>query len=238
MDENYKKIIDEYKCPPTSKVLIINAIKEIKINKKNRTVWVISIVSAVICSIAMGFHNDTVILFKNAVELMLNIQIAMFGVLFTVYSILLSFLNNEFMKLLANSPKSDGKSQLSICTEYYENVLFLYFVCILFSLFVSLIMRCIPNEFRLTKYFVFDCLFASSLMFIFLVFSIRVLCEIKSTIYNTIVLFRTNVACRFVYFASEDEDIEVNMKLKEKELIIAEYLLKKMENEKKGEDQS
>ena len=47
----------------------------------------------------------------------------------------------------------------------------------------------IPDDYRLTENFVFDCVLASILICVFLVFSLRVLCEIKSTIYNIFSFF-------------------------------------------------
>ena len=234
MNESFKKVIDEYKTVPPAKTLLINALKEIKPDKKNLGVWVYSGILALVFSIGIGFHEETVEVFRNVIEIFLTIQIAVFGVLFTVYSILLSFLNNDFMKLLANSPESYGKSQLRVCTEYFESVLFLYFMSILLSLSMLIAMKCIHDDYRLTENFVFDCVLASILICVFLVFSLRVLCEIKSTIYNTIILFRTNVACRFVYFSDEDENAEKEEELRQKELILIDYALKKIVNDQNG----
>ncbi len=175
MNESFKKVIDEYKTVPPAKTLLINALKEIKPDKKNWGVWVYSGILALVFSIGIGFHEETVEVFRNVIEIFLTIQIAVFGVLFTVYSILLSFLNNDFMKLLANSPESYGKSQLRVCTEYFESVLFLYFMSILLSLSMLIAMKCIHDDYRLTENFVFDCVLASILICVFLVFSLRVL---------------------------------------------------------------
>lgn len=39
MNESFKKVIDEYKTVPPAKTLLINALKEIKPDKKNWGVW-------------------------------------------------------------------------------------------------------------------------------------------------------------------------------------------------------
>ena len=65
MNESFKKVIDEYKTVPPAKTLLINALKEIKPDKKNWGVWVYSGILALVFSIGIGFHEETVEVFRR-----------------------------------------------------------------------------------------------------------------------------------------------------------------------------
>lgn len=64
----------------------------------------------------------------------------------------------------------------------------------------------LPSDFRLTTNWLFDCLFATALMILYFTFSFRVFYEVKSTIYNTIVLFRASIAYKFIDFSIDKSD--------------------------------
>lgn len=57
---------------------------------------------------------------------------------------------------------------------------------------------------RLTPYLYVDNALASIGLLVYFSFTFRVFYEMKSTIYNTIVLFRTSIAYKFIDFRIED----------------------------------
>ncbi len=103
--------------------------------------------------------------------------------------------------------------QLQFSTKsltYYESVLFLYFINIGLSGILILLTDCLPTDVRLTSNLLFDNSLASIMLMLYFVFSFRVFYEVKSTIYNTVVLFRASIAYRFLDFSVEDNDDDKN----------------------------
>jgi hypothetical protein len=198
-------IIEEFRNTEKASKLILNAIKELYPTKGNRFGFFLSAVISIIVAFLIGFSKNTVTLFEEALEIVLNTQLALFGCIFAVYSIILTFLSDDIMRRLAEVRDVDNASSfLKTSTTYYESVLFLYFIGIGITGVLCLSINCIAEEFRLSNNLVLDNTLASILMLLYFVFTFRLFYEIKSAIYNTIVLFRGSIAYKFIGFAHTD----------------------------------
>lgn len=82
--------------------------------------------------------------------------------------------------------------------------MFLYFVNIGITGIVLIACKVMAADFRLTDDLCFDTAFACVLLILYFWFSCRVFYEVKSTIYNTILLFRSSISYKFIDFAIED----------------------------------
>lgn len=203
--QKYMSIIEEFRNTEKASKLILNAIKELYPTKGNRFGFFLSTVISSIVAFLIGFSENTVTLFEEALEIILNTQLALFGCIFAVYSIILTFLSDDIMRRLAEVRDADNASSfLKTSTTYYESVLFLYFIGIGITGVLCLSINCIAEEFRLSNNLVFDNTLAAILMLLYFVFTFRLFYEIKSTIYNTIVLFRGSIAYKFIGFAHTD----------------------------------
>lgn len=206
MKDNYFSTIEEFRTTQPAKKLILLAVKEIFPNKDNLFGFVLSVCLGTTVAIIIGVSTETVKLFVTALETLLGVQIGIFGCIFAVYSIILAFLSDSYMKKLAKVPVTNKKSMLTQSTTYYESVLFLYFIDIGLTGISLILCSCLPISFRLTANWLFDCCFASALMIVYFSFSFRVFYEVKSTIYNTIVLFRASIAYKFIDFSIDESD--------------------------------
>ena len=160
-----------------------------------------------VVAIIIGYSAETVVLLAGALNTLIGVQLGIFGCIFAVYSIILAFLSDSYMKKLAEIPITNkAKSMLTQSTTYYESVLFLYFINIGLTGISLILCNCLPSDFRLTTNWLFDCLFATALMILYFTFSFRVFYEVKSTIYNTIVLFRASIAYKFIDFSIDKSD--------------------------------
>ena len=209
MKTSYFKSIKDFKETQPAHVLIARAFREIMPAKGNYIGFCLSLVLALFFSLLMGYSSHTVKLFSNTVAILMTIQLAVFACIFTVYSILLGFLNNEYMKKLAEIEIDDATSMLKRSTAYYESVLFLYFINIGITGIANILVNCLAPHFSLTGNSTIDTGLAIVLLLIYFAFSFRVFYELKSTIYNTIVLFRASIAYRFMAF-SKEENLENN----------------------------
>ena len=70
---------------------------------------------------------------------------------------------------------------------------------------IKIFISVINNEFIIINK-TFSDILAFVILFIYYSLSFRVFLEIKSTIYNTISLFRVNISYKFIDFLSEDND--------------------------------
>jgi len=206
MKDYYFGTIEEFKTTQPARKLMVSAIKEVFPSKNSWFGFSLSIILGSITAISIGFSPETVTLFVDALNTLLGVQLGIFGCIFAVYSIILAFLSDSYMKRLAKIPTGNKKSLLTQSTTYYESVLFLYFIAIGLTGVLLILCNCLPSDFRLTVNWIFDCSLASALMVFYFSFSYRVFYEVKSTIYNTIVLFRASIAYKFIDFAIDETD--------------------------------
>lgn len=205
----YSEVYNEYKETPSAKELMSLAFREILPQKGNWISFWIPFGLATIATVIIMVSQNMVELTGKIANILLNIQLALFGCIFAVYSLIIGFLSDKVLKIYSQNVDSENKSLLKRYTDYYGSALFLYFFNIAFTGIVIIICECIDPAFRLTKVFELDNLMVdNSLAFILLVvylfFSFRIFYELKSTIYNTIVLFNSTIALTFVRFMDEE----------------------------------
>jgi hypothetical protein len=206
VNDSYFKTIKDFRTTSSAKKLILNAMYEILPTKGNKFGFIFTHLIAVFFAVILGCSENTVELLSKVTGIMLNIQLAIFGCVFAVYSILLAFLSNDYMKNLAKIDYEQNTSMLKESTTYYESVLFLFFINIGLTGIITLLTTCISPSFRLTDNLTFDTCLAIVILIIYFGYSFRVFYELKSTIYNTIVLFRASIAYRFISFLEKSDD--------------------------------
>ena len=182
------------------------ALKMIKLKKDDVILGIIALLLGAYISWKTSFSFETVVVTNSIISEFLNVQLALFGIIFTIYSIILAFFNDNMLKILSRIKMDNGeKSKLKEYLSYYEKVLFLYFVNIAITFIIKIFISVINNEFIIINK-TFSDILAFVILFIYYSLSFRVFLEIKSTIYNTISLFRVNISYKFIDFLSEDND--------------------------------
>jgi hypothetical protein len=189
--EKFKRTIDELLNSPD---LNFTAINQIVPNKKNLYVFFFSIIGGVAFAIKVGFDHNTIKLLLTTVGILFNMLLPIFGYLFTVYSILLAFLNDSYIEESAKIDCSDGSSFLKNSIAYYESVLYLYFIGVVITGGLFLFLSCVESDWVLTSNQLLNDYLAVLLLFIYSSFIFRIILELKSIICNTVVLFRTSIA--------------------------------------------
>lgn len=210
MKDDFFKTVEEFKETQPARKLIACALKELRPTKNDWFASFISVAFSVLFSIWIGFSIDTVSTLSTICDKVINVQLAIFGCIFAVYSILLAFLSDGYMKRLSRIQVTGKMSMLKKSIMYYESALFLYFINISVTGLVILLTECISPNASLTSVLLWDNILATIAIFIYFVFTFRVFYEIKSTIYNTIVLFRASIAYRFLDFSVEDDKKDID----------------------------
>ena len=207
---NYRAAAEEFSDERSVWKQIWKAIcEELCPNKKNWFGTVLSLILGTILSVILARSKETVSLAGNLCGILLDVQIAIFGCIFAVYSILLAFLSDDYIKKLVRIGYHDHTSYLKASTKYYEAALFIYFVAIGVSLIYKLIIECMPQYYILTDNNQVNELLSGIALFIYFVYSIRVVYELKSIIGNTLLLFRTSIQFRILSFEkSETSDLQ------------------------------
>lgn len=201
MNNNFLKAAEELKNIPKSKEIIKHSFKEIIPNKENILDTVIFLLLGTIFAIFMGFSNDTIKIFKEFIGILLNIQLIVFGFIFSIYSIILAFFSDEYIKKIVRIESENKETMLKTLLTYYESVLYMYFINVAITGIIEIALLCIPDDFGLCSNKLLNCFLATFLMSIYNSYSFRVFYELKSTIYNTINIFRTSIAYRLLSFA-------------------------------------
>lgn len=206
MNTHYKKAARELIDIPSSLQIIKEAFGEINFREGERIWWFISLILSTWISWRICFSYNTVEFTRTIINDFITIQLALFGIVFTVFSIILAFFNDNMLKILsAKQLKHKEESALKTYLTYYEKVLFLYFVNISITFVIKMFVGTIGNDF-----IIYNKIFSDILSFVILLtyytFSIRVFFEIKSIIYNTISLFRINLSYKFIDFLEQDKD--------------------------------
>ena len=206
MNIHYKHAARELIDIPSSIEIIKEAFGEIKFQDGERIWWFISLLLSTWISWRTCFSYNTVEFTKTIINDVITMQLALFGIVFTVFSIILAFFNDNMLKTLsAKQLKHKEESALKTYLSYYEKILFLYFVNISITFVIKMFVGTISNNFVIYNK-IFSDILAFVILLVYYTFSIRVFFEIKSIIYNTISLFRINLSYKFIDFLKQDKD--------------------------------
>lgn len=215
----YDDAINEFKHSPSACIMLKQAFKELVPQRNGQGKWdgiwilVIDIILSIFFAIRISFFMDTLSVFAEIIDKMIDIEIAIFGCVFTVYTILLAFFSDDFMKRLAEIKVNQKESYLQGAINYFGSVLFLWFLNISITAFGYFFTKSFDKSWCLVDDITINNIMSTGLLFLFFSFSFRVFFELKSTIYSLIILFRSSIAYRFLEYKKSDmHDIENDMK--------------------------
>ena len=204
---NYQTAIEEFQDErPVWKQIWAAIITEFTPDKKNWFGAAFSFVLALILTIIIARSEETVSLAGKICGILLDVEIALFGCVFAVYSILLAFLSDEYVKKLLEIDYYRQTNYLRKSTKYYEAALFIYFVAIGISLVYKLTIECMPQNFALINSELANEIVARVLLFPYFAYSLRTIYELKSIVGNTLLLFRASIQYKIIAFVKEDKE--------------------------------
>lgn len=136
------------------------------LRKENRKVFVFACMVCVIPSYFISFNQNTVTMYADIVNILLDLILAMFGAVLTAFALLQVFLNKNIIKLFINSEvhntssdkstkskqkkKTDIKKfELKKTNESFTNILFLNLINIIIIVLLSITLKYIDNDFIL-----------------------------------------------------------------------------------------
>lgn len=204
---DYETAVNEFIEKRSTWEQVWNALKEeLWPNRKNWFGAVFSTVFALLITYIIVKSEETVAISNRVCGILLDVQLSIFGCLFAVYSILLAFFSDDYLKKLLQIDYHQKSSYLKASTRYYESALLIYFVAIGMSLVFKLVLECLPEQYILTNNNRLNEGLAGVVFLIYFTFSLRVIYELKSIIGNTLLLFRTSIQLRIISFWSKDKE--------------------------------
>ena len=172
----------------SSNKMLLRAFRILNISKDG---WGKNMAILVICSIptiVMSLSIDTVPLVPTSAEQLLNVTLALFGIVFTGYAFFQALINNELlMRMLASTndqkdKKKNGK-KISKLQETNEN-------------FVEI--AAVPTDFVLFNNTCYNNCSAGIFIEIYFAFSTTIIWEVKSFIFNIFQLFNAHAGARAI----------------------------------------
>lgn len=204
---DYDKVVKELIGDTSQMSIFKSALNELIPHKlSDAVVYLLILMFSIIVSARIVFYESTLVISLNVIKELLSVQLTLFGCIFTVYSISLAFFSDNYLKRLSRiSNNHKNSSLLTTSIKYYESALFLYFIGISLSIISMVILTTMDENFRLFNND-FDPIIALTLLSLYLIITFRILFEIKSTIYNTINLFRVHIAYKLLDFKNDVND--------------------------------
>lgn len=211
MDQKTIQRADTLLKPTTSKAVLKIAIKSLRPKDKDETLKSIYIiVLSVLPSLLIGFSENTVSIFIEMVETIQNVYLALFGIVFTGYALFQALLTEPLLICLmeCEGEESEEKSKLQETNEFFIILMMLMGICILVSLFLQIIISCIPDGFTICKSLYICNSIAAFLSLLYLSYVLLVIVEIKSFIFNMFQLFNLHAGTRFIDIMNSKSEVK------------------------------
>lgn len=193
--------------PLSSDRIMLDAFKMFFPKWKSKKTYIM-IFALMIPSYLMATSEQTVFVFKDAVQLINDITLALFGIVFTGYALFQALLGKEMLVRMINSTiqaDTEQKSKLQETNELFAKVMMMEFICILSCTFLLLILSCVPEDYNLFCDKTLNEVMAGCGIGLFLYMSFISFFEIKSFIFNIFQLFNFHAATRVMEILKEDK---------------------------------
>ncbi len=174
-------------------------------SKNIKTILFISSIS-MICAILIGFSFQTVEWFKDILSYIIEIDIALLGIVFTGYVFFQVLVNKELLKRLISEKHDDNESKLQESNEYFIGVMILYILFIFICIILKILFFKVDDSFLVFSNQCVNCIWATLLLFLFLYYAFALLWEIKSFIFNIFQIFNGYTATQILEYIKENKN--------------------------------
>lgn len=196
----------------TSKIVLFQSFHLLKPKKGHRVSFFLIIIACILPAILIGISSDTITLAKEAVEIINQIIIALFGIIFTGYALFQALLNKELLLWMlecdTDKIQKIKKSRLQITNEYFVQIMLLQGISIFIGLFVGLMLSAVSTDWCLFDNNIINTILAFIALWIYFCFNFLIVWELKSFIFNLFQLFNAHAVSRVLSLLNGDEDQE------------------------------
>ncbi len=179
-----------------------------KTYKKHGCIYFISLITAIF----VGVSYDTKIVMVDSVQMVLDVMLGLFGIVFTGYAFFQALINKELLiRMLVNLSEEDEegtKSKLQETNESFVECMILNLLSIIISMLLKIIVNSISDDFLLFEDIIIDNIIASVLISFYFYLILTIIWEIKSFIFNVFQLFNSHAGARVLELFEEEDEIE------------------------------
>ena len=200
-------IIEKMFQPISSNTILFDTLKMFVPKWKEKGTYIISGMLSIIPAFLAATSPFTVEIFRDLVQMVRDVALAMFGIVFSGYAIFQALIGKEMLIRMLKNTIGEGKqekSRLQETNELFVKTMMMQFVCIITSVVLTLLLICIPNEFTLLKNRYWNELLAFCGMFLFIYISFITLLEIKSFVFNIFQWFNFHAVARLMEMLNDE----------------------------------
>ncbi len=200
-------IIEKMFQPISSNTILFDTLKMFVPKWKEKGTYIISGMLSIIPAFLAATSPFTVEIFRDLVQMVRDVALAMFGIVFTGYALFQALIGKEMLIRMLKNTIGEGKqekSRLQETNELFVKTMMMQFVCIITSVVLTLLLICIPNEFTLLKNRYWNELLAFCGMFLFIYISFITLLEIKSFVFNIFQWFNFHAVARLMEMLNDE----------------------------------
>lgn len=178
---------------------IKNAFNELAVNRKNILTVIFSFVMGFGVSLRIISTNSPIADASKITDIFLSTELALFACFYTVFSVVMTFIQDYNLQVLFNTLDKEYKTMLNRAVSYYESISCLYFIGIAISIVYKIILLVLPIDFIFINSSCVSKFVAFLLIGIYFTYSIRIILEIKSVIKNTSFILRVGLDCKIKF---------------------------------------
>ena len=146
---------------------------------------------------------ETVIVMRDISSAMLDVALAVFGIIFTGYTLFQAVLNKELILIFMQDIKKDAKKKESKSTLHITNwnfvqLMFQFAIMIFINLLLKISLTIIPDDFRVFSLEILNVMLAGILLFAYFYQAMVILWRLISFLYNIYQLFNTYAVSEYI----------------------------------------
>ncbi len=207
------KLLQEH----SSKDILKGAFYIIRPQKKYWLSDLIITLVSISASIVIAFSNNTIKLFDNAVGILNNVVLALFAIVFTGYAFFQALISNELLKRLIHADAKGtvkdktgasnvSKSLLQESNEYFIDVMMLDIIEIIVNVIQLIFLECLPMGLNFHVNLAIINILEAIYLSAYFAFSLSVIWEMKSFIFNTFQLFNAHAGAKALEILENEGD--------------------------------
>jgi hypothetical protein len=188
----------------SSKQILIQGLKEMVPTKGTYLESFIILVLVIAISSLIGISNNTVILLKDVVEVLNNVTLAVFGIIFTGYAIFQALIDTDILKRLFTTDLK-GKPFFSISNDYFIMLMIVNALAIFINMTLLIILKIIPEYWCAFDNHILNNAIAITLISFYLYFEFKNIWEIKSFVFNIYQMFNISAGEKIIKIIDEEK---------------------------------
>lgn len=200
-------IVEKMFRTSSSNKLLARSMKQLIPKKNERFKYVLALVVSILLAYMIAISEDTIPIFRDCVQILTDVAIALFGIVFTGYALFQALIGKEMLIRMLQSTvikDKEEKSKLQETNEIFAEIMMLEFVCIIIGVILLLLLNCLPEKYIVFRNMILNNSFAGIGIYIYLYLSFITLVEMKSFIFNIVELFNFHAGTRVMEMLQAD----------------------------------